>query len=132
MPSSLVDGRRLPLELFLAGQRVLIVEDVFLLADASKGFVESAGGAVVGPYGCAKVAFNASVDRAPTLALLDLGLGGEPCFQLADALASLGVPVVFLTGYPREIMPSRHAGSAWLQKPSSGAAIVDALAGSAR
>lgn len=127
MPSSLEDGRLPPLDLPLAGERVLIVEDVFLIADASREIVEAAGAIVLGPYSSAKVAFGASYDQLPTLALLDLALHGEPCFQLADALASMGVPLVFLSSYAPSTSPDRHASSAWLEKPSHRRAIVDAL-----
>lgn len=63
----------------------------------------------------------------PTVALLDLDLDGRPCFRLADALVSLGVPIVFLTGYEPDIAPSRHASAAWITKPACVDDVLKAL-----
>lgn len=111
----------------LAGRSIVIVEEQFVLADFSAQQVVEAGGTVLGPYASALSALSATMDVPPAAALLDLNLNGEPCFRLADALASIGIPLVFLTGYGPEIAPIRHARAPWLTKPSSAKAIVDAL-----
>lgn len=113
--------------LLLSGQRVLIVEENYLIADRNRELVTGEGGSVLGPFASAYPAFHASMTIPPTVALLDLDLDGRPCFRLADALVSLGVPVVFLTGYEPDIAPSRHAGVAWITKPACVDEVLKAL-----
>lgn len=111
----------------LAGQKVLIVEEEYLIADSNRTMVLREGGRVLGPFATAYSAFEASMVTPPTVALLDLNLEGFPCFRLADALVSMGVPVVFLTGYEPGLAPARHAGAIWITKPAGTGEILGAL-----
>lgn len=111
----------------LAGQNVLIVEEEYLIADSNRTLVLREGGRVLGPFATAYSAFEASMRTLPTVALLDLNLEGTPCFRLADALVSMGVPVVFLTGYGPDFAPARHAAAAWITKPAGAGEILGAL-----
>ena len=45
----------------------------------------------------------------------------------ADALVSLGVPIVLLTGYEPDIAPSLHAGAAWITNPACVDDVLKAL-----
>jgi CheY-like chemotaxis protein len=83
----------------LKGLRVLVVEDMFLVAEELCHSLQDWGCEVVGPA--------AGVDEALKLvererldgALLDVNLGNERCFPIAEALEKHGVPFFFLTGY---------------------------------
>jgi hypothetical protein len=44
------------------------------------------------------------------LAVLDVNLGDEKVYPVADALAERDVPFVFLTGYGSEMLPPAHRG----------------------
>jgi CheY-like chemotaxis protein len=50
-------------------------------------------------------------------ALLDVNLGRETVYPLADRLRERGVPYVFLTGYGAEILPEHHRDRRVVSKP---------------
>ena len=54
---------------------------------------------------------------APEAALLDINLGRELVYPLADRLRELEIPFVFLTGYSEDAIESRFAGFASVEKP---------------
>jgi hypothetical protein len=60
--------------------------------------------------------------------MLDVSLGGEMVFSVADALMSRGVPFVFTTGYDRSVFPERYAAMPRLEKPVDPSAILLELA----
>ncbi len=63
----------------------------------------------------------------PTLAVLDLNLGeGCPRFELARLVSDRGIPLLILSGYDRDVVPSELAGAEWLQKPAGARQIVEA------
>ena len=90
-------------------------------------FLDSLGHTVAGT--CDTVA--AAVDRVNEggfdLAILDVNLGGERVWPVADALASRGVPYVLATGGHIEPPPPEHAGAPVLSKPFTLDAIEPAL-----
>jgi CheY-like chemotaxis protein len=116
--------------LALGGRRILVVEDEYLLATDLAQTLEEFGAVVVGPA--------ATVARALTLvaaearldgAVLDLNLGGERSYPVADALVARGVPFVFVTGYDGWVVPAAHAQAPRCEKPFDPAALVRALSG---
>lgn len=88
--------------------RILIVEDVMLIAMDFSEQVTELGYEVVGPaarleQGLDLVARDTRIDGA----LLDINLAGELCYPIAARLRQRGVPFVFVTaervlGIPRE------------------------------
>ena len=50
-------------------------------------------------------------------AILDVNLGGELVYPVADLLSSRGIPFVFVTGYGRESIDRRFANAPVLEKP---------------
>ena len=50
-------------------------------------------------------------------AILDMTLGRDPSFPIADALARNGVPFLFVSGYGRESLPQGHRQCVVLTKP---------------
>lgn len=112
-----------------AGCRILIVEDEYLIASGLRRALERAGASVLGPVptvaeAVALLAATAGVDGA----VLDINLGGEPVFPVADALRARGVPFVFTTGYSAEDVPPPYRGVPRVEKPASPAEILRALA----
>jgi len=101
----------------LAGKRLLMVEDEFLVGMMAKKLLESLGAIVLGPY--ARLADGLAAARTERFdgALLDFNLGGELAEPLADFLIAHGVPFVFLTGYQRDSIDRRYANVPLLQKP---------------
>ncbi len=81
------------------GLRVLVVEDMFLVAEELSYNLEDWGCEVVGPAGGVDEALRLVESERLDGALLDVNLGDERCFPIAATLEKQGVPFIFLTGY---------------------------------
>lgn len=102
----------------LRGRRALIVEDEYLIAFDLARTLEDLGVGVVGPArsvadALALIATEAKIDAA----VLDINLGGEKAYPIADALLTRRVPFVFVTGYDSWIIPAAYAGAPRCEKP---------------
>jgi two-component sensor histidine kinase/CheY-like chemotaxis protein len=103
--------------LSLAGKRLLMVEDEFLVGLMAKRILEGFGAVVAGPYGRLADALAAAKTELFDGAVLDFNLAGETAEPLADTLLARGVPFCFLTGYHRDSIDRRYANVPLLQKP---------------
>ena len=88
-----------------------------LLADRLTELLSELGFAVIGPI--TSIARALSIAREATIAgaILDINLGGESIYPVADALALRAVPFVFVTGYSADGIDSRYVHVHTLQKP---------------
>jgi len=75
------------------------------------------GFCVVGPFDRAADALACAADDALDAAILDVNLGGDLVYPVAERLAGRGVPFVFVTGYDAEGIDPRFAHVPVLQKP---------------
>ncbi|GGF80996.1 response regulator [Paracoccus acridae] len=114
----------------LAGRRILIVEDDFVIAHDFATMIGQAGATVIGPVGTLLEAMKL-IERTGHLdgAILDINLGGEMVYDLVDALQAQGVPVVFATGYDPAAIPARYASVPLCQKPIDPEQIARAIFG---
>lgn len=111
--------------LTLRGRRVLVVEDDFFLALDLEEQLEAAGAIVVGPVPSIKdAALLLAIARGIDLALLDVNLGGELVYPLADQLTAMGVPLVFVTVFARHEMPARFEAVPRCEKPVETSRVV--------
>lgn len=83
----------------LAGLRILIVEDEFLLAMELEMMVQQRGSMVLSRVSSVGQAIAALDGEQPDIALLDVNLKGERATPVAAALQKRGVPYVLITGY---------------------------------
>jgi len=60
-------------------------------------------------------------------AILDIRLGNDDVMPVADALATLGVPFVFLTSYTQHPVLTRHRDRPVIAKPCRIEGVLDAL-----
>ena len=111
----------------LAGRSVLVVEDEFLLADEMRTLIERLGGEVLGPVSSPDAALGLLRARAPDLALLDVNLGGDRVYPVAEALRESGIPFAFMTGYDRRLIDARFRNVPHLEKPFSAPALLSML-----
>ena len=95
-------------EAALAGRRVLVVEDEVLVAMLLETALEDENCTIVGPCGTVSEALEAARDEALDVALLDINLGGELVFPVAEVLAERGVPFLLLSGYGDVALPSNR------------------------
>lgn len=113
----------------LAGRRIMVVEDEYFLADELSRALEAAAAAVLGPVATVATALDLlAQEAAPDAAVLDVNLGGEMAFPVADAFMARGVPFVFTTGYDQEALPVRYAAARRLEKPIATAGTMRELA----
>jgi len=108
-------------------RRVLIVEDdVFIALDLEK-VLDDAGCSVVGPAPSVEQALAKIAGSKLDAALLDVNLGHELVFPVADRLSAEGIPFIFVTGEPRTV-PERHWMRPVITKPYQSQAVLEALA----
>ena len=111
----------------LAGKRVLLAEDEALVAVMMSDLMTDSGVEVVGPFSSVANALQNAAQKIDC-AVLDLNLGGEAAYPLADFFQTRDVPVLFVTGYESDDLDRRYAEIPVLQKPVESGAFIEALA----
>ncbi|MDO9489780.1 MAG: response regulator [Sphingomonadaceae bacterium] len=112
----------------LAGCRVLVVEDEVLIGMVLEDILDM--------LGCTLAGMAATMDEANGLAdsvtfdvaILDVNVGADPVFPLADAIMARGIPIIFATGSLPDSLPSRFAACPVLEKPYVFAGVEAAIA----
>ena len=99
------EGQR---ELDIDGLRVLVVEDSAFLAELIEDMLTDAGAVVVGWASSVDAALNELRSQSVDLVCLDIMLGPELSFPIADALTMQRIPFVFVTACDPAIVPDRH------------------------
>ena len=114
----------------LAGARVLVAEDDFVIALELEALLREFGCEVLGPATMVGEALELLGRERPDAALLDVGLGDGPAWPVAAALAAAGVPFALATGYPAEgLGAAASAAVAVLGKPFGAAEVERVLLG---
>lgn len=110
------------------GKRVLVVEDEPLVSMLIESMLEDVGYTVVAAAPNLKAGLAALESNELDLAILDMTLGQDSSFAIADALDDRGVPFVFASGYDAQSLPEKHAGRQVLAKPFTLADLETKLA----
>jgi CheY-like chemotaxis protein len=108
-------------------RHVLIVEDDIFIALDLERVLDDAGCGVVGPAASVELALAKISVTKLDAALLDVNLGQELVFPVADRLSAEGIPFIFVTGEPRTV-PERHWMRPVITKPYQAPAVLEALA----
>jgi len=101
----------------LAGLRVLVVEDEMMVSMLIEDMLSDLGCVVVGPASRLDEALDLAKASELDCAVLDVNLGGQPIFPLADLLRERGRPFAFATGYGDAGLRDVDKGTPVLQKP---------------
>jgi CheY-like chemotaxis protein len=101
----------------LDGLRVLVVEDEMMVSMLVEDMLADMGCKVVGPASRLDEAIALVGDAELDCAVLDVNLGGQPIFPLADILREKGAPFAFATGYGDAGLRDVDKGTPVLQKP---------------
>ena len=110
----------------LKGLRILVVEDVLLIAEVIRDELEDCGCEVVGPVPRLQPALEMARKEALDGAVIDVNLHGELGFPIGAILRDRHIPYVFLTGYDgSSTFPPEHRESPRLGKPFRSAQFVD-------
>ena len=112
----------------LSGCRVLVVEDEYMLADELRSELLDAGADAIGPVASVEQAIDLIArDEMIDAAILDVNLGGEFAYPVADLLLERGIPFVFATGYDLADTPPRFANVVRCEKPINIRSVAQAL-----
>jgi DNA-binding response OmpR family regulator len=112
----------------LANCRIFYLEDDFYIAQDTRERLAGEGAEVV-LTGNVSRALDALQDNSFDVALLDINISGSSSVPVARSLREAGVPILFLTGYARDILPSDLSSCALLTKPLDWPPVVQALQG---
>ncbi len=102
--------------------RVLVVEDDYFLAEQLTSEILESGNSIVGPFADVRAAILCAepVDAA----ILDVKVGEDTSFGIADALRSAEIPFLFVTGYDPHLVPPRFRDTRIYHKPSHAAVML--------
>ncbi|WP_133499168.1 response regulator [Cognatilysobacter terrigena] len=102
----------------IEGLRLLLVEDEYVLAIGLADALGDLGAVVVGPVTTVEDAL-ALVERVPEIdaAVLDVNLGHQVVYPVADALLARGIPFLFATANEPSKLPERFARVPVCRKP---------------
>ena len=101
----------------LKGKRILVVEDEMLIALLFEDLLADFDCAVVGPALNINQALEFAQAAIIDAAILDVNLGGDSSFPVADILRRRNVPLIFASGYGSVGLPSEWQGRPLLPKP---------------
>jgi two-component sensor histidine kinase/two-component SAPR family response regulator len=103
--------------LVLNGNRLLLVEDEALVASMMAEALNEIGFEVIGPFGKMDYRLGAAVSGEIDAAILDVNIGGELVYPIAEILAARAIPFAFVTGYSEDNIDKKFANVPVMQKP---------------
>ena len=112
----------------LRGRSILVVEDDYMIAQDVQEELEDAGAAVVGPVPSVGDALRLIGSEPIDAAVLDVNLGEERSFPIAEALEARAIPFLFATGYNSGDIPEEWRRAVIVMKPLRLAAVEQLLA----
>jgi CheY-like chemotaxis protein len=113
----------------MAGRSILIVEDEPLIAMMLEDFVESLGHTPAGTADTVDGALQSVSRGGFDLVILDVNLGGDECWPVADALSERQIPFILATGGHVTPPPSDHVNVPTLSKPFTLDSVREVLDG---
>ena len=114
-------------DIALANCRVLVAEDEVLISMVLEDILDMLGCKLAGSATTLAEATRLAESVPFDVAILDVNLGSDLVYPLAEALADRGVPIIFATGSHPDNLPDRFRGSAVLEKPYAYGAVEVAL-----
>ena len=112
----------------LAGARVLIVEDDFLLADDLVRALRDAGANPLDPVNSVKQAKEIMEREKVDAAILDLNLRGEMASDFVEQLVATDLPCLIVSGYGEDALPHSIGSLPRLEKPVNPPMVLEKLA----
>ena len=106
-----------------ADKLVLLVEDEPLVSMMLADMLSAFGHKVDGPYNRFNDAILAAKSNNLQAGILDVNLGGEKTYAVADILTGRKIPFAFVTGYGPDSIVSEFAHAPVLQKPIEAAKL---------
>src|SRR5690242_1852665 len=112
----------------LLGLEILLVEDEAVVAAMLEDMLADFGCILAGAAATVSEAL-VSVEATTEIdaAILDVNLGGQKVFPVADILVSRGVPIVFSTAYGPSDLADRYPRARIIHKPYRPEALAELL-----
>jgi CheY-like chemotaxis protein len=101
----------------LTGLKILLVEDEYYVAAFIENILLDLGCTIVGPSADLAEAIGMAKAEAFDAAILDINLGGESVYPVADFLFENGTPFVFATAYAMHDIPETYQNFPLVRKP---------------
>ena len=112
---------------FLSNRVVLLVEDSLIIALDAEDILQSLSATVI-TASTVEAALDILAHTRPDLAILDINLGDQTSFPVADQLAADGVPFFFASGYGEQAdLPVEHRPRTVIQKPYTNSNVIRAI-----
>ncbi|HZS63408.1 MAG TPA: response regulator [Xanthobacteraceae bacterium] len=108
-------------------KKIFLVEDEALIGMVTRDLITEMGFFVVGPFCSVNESLAALSTQDPDAAILDLNLGGQMVYPVAELLLRRAIPFVFVTGYGPESVERRFDQVPVLQKPIARDVLEQAL-----
>jgi PAS domain S-box-containing protein len=118
-----IDGVPMQIAATDSDKRVLLVEDEPLVSMMLADMLSAFGHKVDGPYSRFSDAILAAKSNNLQAGILDVNLGGEKTYAVADILMDRKIPFAFVTGYGPDAIVSAFAHAPVLQKPIEAAKL---------
>jgi DNA-binding response OmpR family regulator len=101
----------------LSGANILVVEDETLITMLLEDILDELGCRVSGSAATLKQALDLAGSADAHAAILDVNLGGDPVFPVAEQLVARNIPIVFASGYGVSGLPDKWQSFPTLPKP---------------
>jgi DNA-binding response OmpR family regulator len=101
----------------MSTRRVLVLEDEPLIAMMMRDWLTELGYETLGPAETVQAALALIESNQPDAAILDISLGKQDCYPVADRLQDQAVPFAFATGRSGDNIVRRHQAAPRLSKP---------------
>ena len=109
-------------------QRILVVEDSYLIGMQLKKDLNTIGHEVIGPAPNVKKALKLISEHQIGFAILDINLTNEDSYPVANALRDMKIPFFFITGYDSApFEDGEYSNHMLLRKPILPDELTDAL-----
>ena len=112
---------------FVAGKRVLVVEDELMIRMLLQDMLTDLGYTLAGEAGRIDEALELAKEGEFDIAILDVNLDGRPISPVVEVLIERGLPFVFATGYGLRGVPEPYRQIPTLQKPFQVEALAEAI-----
>jgi CheY-like chemotaxis protein len=108
--------------------RILVLDDEPLISMMVQAWLTELGCETVGPAGSVRSALGL-IERTDDLdgAILDVSLGKEDCYCVAEVLHERGIPFAFATGHGVNGVAARFNNALVLPKPFDFEAVKDVM-----
>lgn len=107
---------------------ILIIDDEFLVLWALQDELERLGFRHIRTASSVEGSLELVADAHFDFAFLDINLGDQKSFPIAQALEDKGIPFAFVTGYGRAGLDGKYRDATVLPKPVSRSALKEVVA----